>query len=140
MNILFQETALRLRAKLESVPFAQELHCCSVIKHFPKDCCQVAALLCLYYFKKHRLVDSKSLFLLANAEFANGNSHAWALVADHHIDLTADQFCAEKVIVSKEEPWPDLVKRPNPYPFDDEWLMRDYEADLLRLCDFVDAP
>ncbi len=133
-----KKIAAHIRAKLEAVPFARELNRCSVLMNFPKDCCQIASLCCLYYLKKNRLVGSKQLFLLANAEIKPGHSHAWALVDGHHIDLTADQFCNDKVIVSINDPWPDILKSPNPYPFDDEWLMEDYEADLIRLCNFID--
>ena len=54
-----------------------------------------------------------------------------------HVDLTGDQFGKGKVVVSEENPWPDIYRDPKEFPFEKENFWEPYEKDLKRICEYI---
>lgn len=137
MRIKLENAAKLIREKLERIDFADKLNHLAVFKHFPRGCCKAAAIVYLYYFKKNKLVDPKTLFLLANAEIEQNRSHAWSKVGRFHVDFTGDQFGREKIVVTPDNPWPGIYRNPNKFLFINEKFNKEYERDLIRLLAFI---
>ena len=99
----------------------------------------MSAFIYLFYLKNYMNTSPEILYLVANAEIREGVSHAWCRVGKFHVDLTADQFGQEKIIVSANNPWPKLYQEPNEFPFSKEKLAKEYEAELIRVCQYIIA-
>jgi hypothetical protein len=135
---MLEETARLVRLKLERMDFSDQLNCCAILKRFPNACCKITAIVYLYYLMKYKSVDSEELFLIANAEIKQGFFHAWAQVSEFHVDLTADQFGREKIIVTNHNPWTDVRTGFSRHKFSQERFNEPYEADLVKICQYID--
>ena len=138
MILILKETAKLVRDKLEKIDFPDRLNCCGILKRFPNACCTVTAIVYLYYLMKYKSFDPDVLFLISNAEIKPGYRHAWAQVCEFHIDLTADQFGREKIIVTNDNPWLNVCASCSRHKFSQEQFNDLYEEDLIRICEYID--
>lgn len=134
-----ERIARLIRAKLEQVDFADGLNRMAALKHFPRGCCQTAANVYLYYLLKRKIVDAGKLFMLANAEITKNISHAWSRVGEFHVDLTADQFGREKIVITDFNPWPGIYRDPTEDPFTVQEFNQEYLEDLERMLTHIEA-
>jgi len=79
-------------------------------KEFPRGRCKSASFILLSYFRLFTSVDPQRCALVANAIIVGQDTHAWIMIEDTHVDITGDQFGAEPVIISKDNPWPMAEK------------------------------
>ncbi len=81
------------------------------MKGFPVECCHHACSLLLLYFKR---VGIEGFQTYSGTHPTNKDKkHLWLQKGDIVIDITADQFpeIGKKVIVTRESPWHDTLRR-----------------------------
>jgi len=133
---MLRKTAELVRTKLETISYVGEYATMPIFEQFPRGCCKAAALLYLYYLRECRGIETQLLFLIANAQITEDTSHAWAKVGPFHVDITGDQFGADKVVVSDHHPWPNIHRRGAEYPFIGI-IGEQYEMKLAKVCEYV---
>jgi hypothetical protein len=72
-----------------------------LFQNFPHGSCGATADLVGRYLIEARQVDARCV----TAVLPDDRSHAWVVVEDISIDITADQFGQEAVIVARKSPW-----------------------------------
>jgi hypothetical protein len=103
----FQQIAFAIREILEE--YSKGATTNVVFNKFPEGACGGAADLLGYYFIEALGLDAEYLV----GYLPNGDSHAWTLVDGIIVDITADQFGNEPVIVSQKSEWHEKL---NPEP------------------------
>ena len=142
MEKIVRQTADFVRAKLEVLRYQHPRF--GMIESFPTGCCSSATRIYLYYLQNHRGIDPELLYFVnfvqkitEVAENDVPDSHCWARVGSFQVDLTGDQFGAEKVIVCKGTPWPNKFSEPSEVPFAGMELDVTYEDNLARICELI---
>jgi len=137
---MIHETALLVRTRLEAFRACGEVPI-AALEEFPHGGCKTASWIYLYYLQKYHGIDPNILYLVANAQITESESHAWARVGRFYVDITGDQFGADKVVVCDSPLWPDIYVAPNEYPLAElrfEGFHEGYGDKFARVCRFID--
>ncbi len=101
-----------------------------VFENFPSGACGVTAELLARYFVEALGIDA----MYVGAERDDGWTHAWITIDGVIVDITADQFGQEPVIVTENSDWHDQWNQETPRPpicSSDEWPM--YPFSIWRI-------
>jgi hypothetical protein len=103
------QTVLKLGVK---TPFA-------ILENFPNGCCKISSMVLTEYLISSGSIPKEKIFLVANGK-KDGLSHAWLIVDEKIVDLTAYQFDEKinAVIFPSDSDFHLQFKETQHYPYD----------------------